>query len=148
MVVDSIYSGAHAENIYVCSGLVDVNHSTLINNQPQTATVFGDTICGGGNTFKVTNSLLAGGGYVVYPQANSSSATGVSTITGNRFARCLTSTVYHPSWGGRLCSGGPDSHGYFPGGGSFGHAAYIYSGGANTWSGNVWDDNNAPVLLD
>ena len=69
MVVSSIYTGAHAEDIYICSDTINVNHSTLINAVNQTATVFGDTICGGGNKFTVTNSLLAGSGYVFYPQA-------------------------------------------------------------------------------
>ncbi len=148
MKVSSIYSGAHAEDIYVCSGAVTVEDSTLINEQGQTATVFGDTICGGGNNFTVTNSLLAGGGFVVYPQANSQSSTGAMTITRNRFARCTTSLVYEPGSGGTSCSGGMDAKGFYPFGGYYGLAAYYYEGGANIWQGNVWDDNSQPVCAD
>ncbi len=148
MKVSSIYSGAHAEDIYVCSGAVSVEHSTLINEQGQTATVFGDTICGGGNSFSVTNSLLAGGGYVLYPQANSSQATGTMTITGNRFARCKSASVYDPSGGDRTCQNGADSYGLFPEGGSYGLAAYYYSGSGDVWQDNVWDDNSEPVCAD
>ncbi len=145
MRVDSIYPGAHAEDIYVCSGTVAVTHSTLLNAEQQTATVFGDTICGGGNSFTVTASLLAGGGFVVYPQANSSSATGTMTITGNRIGRCATSAVYNPKSGGTSCSGGADASGYQPHGGYFGIAAYYYSGAGQVWEGNVWDDSGQPL---
>lgn len=144
MRIDSIFSGAHAEDIYVCSGRVDVGHSTLLNNQPQTATVFGDTICGGGNQFEVTNSLLSGGGYTLYTQANGSNPPGASTtVTGNRFSRCLTAPKYNSSSGGTACQGGADSNGYWPGGGYFGVGAYF--SGPLTWSENVWDDNLATV---
>jgi hypothetical protein len=139
--VSSIYSGAHAEDIYICSGLVDVDHSTLLNEQEQTATVFGDTICGGKNTYTVTNSLIAGGGFVFYPQANGSGSGGSTVITGNHIARCLGSV--RESNGHRFCSGGTDSNGYFPEGGSYGIGAYF--SGPTTWSGNVWDDNGATI---
>jgi hypothetical protein len=143
IVVSSIYSGAHAEDIYICSDTVNVDHSTLINEQGQTATVFGDTICGGGNHFTVTNSLLAGGGYVLYPQANGSSPSGAqTTITGNHIARCLTKEVVNSS-GDHLCSGGADSSGYFPNGGKYGVGAYF--SGTLTWSGNVWDDDLSSI---
>ena len=123
MKVSSIYSGAHAEDIYVCSGTVDVDHSTLINEQGQTATVFGDTICGGGNKFTVTNSLLAGGGFVLYSQANSTNPSGAqTTITGNHFVRCLSKAVYNSSSGGTACQSGPDSNGLYPNGAITGSA--------------------------
>ncbi|HEX2706823.1 MAG TPA: PKD domain-containing protein [Solirubrobacterales bacterium] len=145
MRIDSIYSGAHAEDIYVCSGTVNVDHSTLINKEGQTATVFGDTICGGGNTFNVTNNLLAGGGFVLYPQANSSTKTGTMNVTGNRIARCKTSAVYNSGSGGTSCGGGADAFGYWPDGGYYGVAAYYYSGPGHVWENNVWDDNSQPV---
>jgi hypothetical protein len=147
MVVDAAYSGSHDEDIYVCGDRVDVDHSTLVNTHQQTATVFGDTICGP-NDFTVTNSLLAGGGFLVYPQANSSSATGTANVSGNRFARCTTSSVYDPGSGGRTCSGGADSFGYYPLGGYYGVAAYNYSGPGNVWANNVWDDSGQPVCDD
>ncbi len=144
MKVSSIYSGAHAEDIYVCSGTVDVDHSTLINEQGQTATVFGDTICGGGNKFTVTNSLLAGGGFVLYSQANSTNPSGAqTTITGNHFVRCLSKAVYNSGSGGTACQSGPDSNGLYPNGGYYGVGAYF--SGPTTWQGNVWDDNLATV---
>lgn len=142
--VSSIYSGAHAEDIYICSGSANVSHSTLLNEQHQTATVFGDTICNGNvkNQFSVTNSLLAGGGYVLYPQANSSGSGGSTVVTGNHFARCLSAEVvvnndYH------VCKNGADSNGYYPNVGGYGEGTSI---GSNvTWSGNVYDDNGATV---
>jgi hypothetical protein len=144
MRVDSIYPGAHAEDIYVCSGAIDVDHSTLINEEHQTATVFGDTICGGGNVFSVTNSLLAGGGFLLYPQAGSSSSVGVMTVTGNRFARCTSGSRYESGSGGTSCTGSTAA-GYFPYGGYYGVSAYTYTGGANAWSNNVWDDSSQPI---
>jgi len=143
MVVSSIYSGAHAEDIYICSDTINVNHSTLINSVNQTATVFGDTICGGGNKYTVTNSLLAGSGYVFYPQANNTNPAGAqTTITGNHIARCLGApeTKENGHW---YCQGGSDSNGIYPFGGSYGIGAYF--SGPITWSGNVWDDNLATI---
>jgi hypothetical protein len=144
MVVDAAYDGSHDEDIYVCGTTVDVDHSTLINTHQQTATVFGDTICGG-NDFTVTDSLLAGGGFVLYPQANSSTETGSTYISGNRIARCRSTAIYNPSSGGTACSGGADSFGYFPKGGYYGVSAYTYSGPDQIWAGNVWDDSGQPI---
>ena len=143
MVVSSIYSGAHAEDIYVCSDTITVEHSTLINSVNQTATVFGDTICGGGNKYTVKNSLLAGSGYVFYPQANNTNPSGAqTTIVGNHIARCLGApeTKENGHW---YCKGGSDSSGIYPYGGSYGIGAYF--SGPTTWSGNVWDDNLATI---
>lgn len=143
MVVSSIYSGAHAEDIYICSDTINVDHSTLINTVNQTATVFGDTICGGGNEYTVTNSLLAGSGYVFYPQANNTNPPGAqTTITGNHIARCLGSPETKES-GHWYCKGGSDSSGIYPFGGSYGIGAYF--SGPTTWSGNVWDDNQDTI---
>jgi hypothetical protein len=144
MVVDAFYSGSHNEDIYVCGSTVNVNDSTLFNTDGQTATVFGDALCGG-NNFTVTNSLLAGGGFLLYPQANSSSSVGTSNVSHNRFGRCLTASVYQSSSGGSECSAGADANGYFPFGGYYGVAAYSYSGGSNVWTNNVWDDSSQPV---
>ena len=148
LVVDAAYSGSHDENIYICSSKVDVDHSTLVNMHEQTATVFGDTICGGGNDFTVTNSLLGGGGYVLYPQANSDSAVGTMNVSGNRFARCTSPETYEPSSGGHPCQNGPDSNGYSPNGGNFGLAASYNSGNGQVWQYNVWDDDSQPVCPD
>ena len=145
MVVSSIYPGAHAEDIYICSEAVTVEHSTLINSVHQTATVFGDTICGGGNEFVVVDSLLAGGGFLLYPQANSEAITGTMNVSGNRFARCSTAPVYDESSGGTDCAGGPDAGGFYPYGGYYGVSAFAYSGVGQTWVDNVWDDSGLPV---
>jgi len=144
MVVDAAYSGSHDEDIYVCGAAVNVDHSTLVNRHSQTATVFGDAGCGG-NRFVVTNSLLAGGGFVLYPQANSDVRTGTMRVIGNRFARCASRAVYEEASGGTSCAGGPDAKGLFPQGGYYGLAAYYYRGPGHVWRRNVWDDNLRPV---
>ena len=144
MVVDAAYPGSHDEDIYVCGTSVNVDHSTLINRHSQTATVFGDAGCGG-NRFIVTDSLLAGGGFVLYPQANSEGPTGTMRVIGNHFARCGTAAVYESSSGGTSCKGGADAKGLFPHGGYYGLAAYYYRGRGQVWRHNVWDDNLHPV---
>jgi hypothetical protein len=144
MVVDAAYPGSHDEDIYVCGATVKVDHSTLVNRHSQTATVFGDAGCGG-NRFVVTDSLLAGGGFVLYPQANSSARTGTTRVVGNRFARCSTSAVYEKASGGTSCARGPDASGLFPHGGYYGLAAYYYRGRGQAWRRNVWDDNLRPA---
>jgi hypothetical protein len=147
MVVDASYPGSHDEDIYVCGGTVKVENSTLINRHNQTATVFGDTAGCGGNRFIVTDNLIAGGGYSLYPQANSDSPTGYMKVTGNRFARCHGARDYEADTGGTSCAGGPDRSGIFPQGGYYGVAAYYYLGGGNVWAENRWDDNLRPVCL-
>ena len=117
MVVDAAYPGSHDEDIYVCGTSVNVDHSTLVNRHSQTATVFGDAGCGG-NRFVVTNSLLGGGGFVLYPQANSEGPTGTMRVAGNRFARCGTAAVYESASGGTSCKRGADANGLFPHGGN------------------------------
>jgi hypothetical protein len=146
MVVDAAYPGSHDEDIYVCGTSVNVDHSTLINRHSQTATVFGDAGCGG-NRFVVTDSLLAGGGYVLYPQANSDTRTGSMRVVGNRIARCKTKPAYDAGSGGTACAQGPDRHGLFPHGGYYGVAAYYFRGREHVWRGNFWDDNLRPVCL-
>ncbi len=144
MVVDAAYPGSHDEAIYVCGSSVNVGRSTLVNRHSQTATVFGDAGCGG-NRFVVTNSLLAGGGFVLYPQANSNGRTGTMRVVGNRFARCATPAVYEGASGGTSCTGGPDASGLFPHGGYYGIAAYYFRGRGQVWRRNVWDDNLRPA---
>jgi hypothetical protein len=134
----------HVENVYFCSGTFTADHVTLFNPVAQTAVVFGDTICGGGNHFTVRHSLLAGGGYTFYPQANTEGPKGARTIiTGNHIARCRTQEIYVPSGGHHVCRGGFDRYGYYPNGGSYGVGAYF--SGRLTWRRNVWDDNLKPV---
>ena len=118
--ITSMHSGAHVENVYGCSQVITVEHSTLFNAIEQTATVFGDTICNGnkGNQFTVKDSLLAGGGGVLEPQANGNFSGANTVITGNQIARCL-GDEYTANSGHWYCDGFPDSSGYFPNGGSY-----------------------------
>ncbi len=138
--VDAQYRGAHSENIYVCGSTAIVEHSTLFNESDETSLVFGDGICGRGNTVSVTNSLLAGGGYMLEPNAKGVSAP--VTIADNRVGRCLTSAS-QDSGGGYVCAGGADSSGYWPRGGHYGISADL--GGQATWRNNVWDDSGQGV---
>ncbi len=142
----------HVENVYFCSGTFTAEHDTLFNPVEQTAVIFGDTLCGGGNKYTVKDSLLAGGGYVFYPQANNSNPAGAQTvIEGNHIARCKPKEVSGPG-GHWYCQGitnnsrheSPgDGIGYYPNGGSYNVGSYF--SGPLTWSGNVWDDNLASV---
>jgi hypothetical protein len=137
----------HYEDWYYSDATVLASEDTLLNPQEQTAVLFGDTHVGGGgpcdNHVTVTGSLVAGGGALFYPCGNASSVgSSTMTIKNNRFARCTGTHQYEPESGGTLCAGGADTHGYFPFGGFFMTAAYIYSGTGQVWEGNVWDDNN------
>jgi hypothetical protein len=150
-IIDLAISNDHLENIYIDDASLSIVHNTLFNRAPQTANVFGNTHNGSDgaceNHLTIDGNLLAGGGYSIYPCAHGTSVgSSSSQITNNRFARCKTSQQ-QGGGGTRLCSGGPDSSGYYPRGGSFGYlaSAYCTSSTAHSWSGNVWDDNNATV---
>jgi hypothetical protein len=144
ILVDAGYPGSHDEDIYVCNGVLDIDHSTMFNYNDQTSTVFGDTYCGGSNDITITNSLLAGGGQMLTLQAHSTSRVGTTRITGNHFSRCLGSP-YTANNGNWYCTGGSDSHGLFPYGGSYMVATEYYTGTGQIWENNVWDDNLQPV---
>ena len=141
----------HLENIYGTNETITINHNTLLNPVSQTANIFLNTANGSGgpcdNQATITNNLLAGGGYQLYPCGNASSV-GSSTIDveNNRFARCLTSAVPGVS-GSWNCSGGADSYGYFPSGGSYGTHSGVYCPpvSGQTWSGNKWDDRGSTI---
>jgi len=125
----------HYEPIYIADTTLVVKHSTLLNVHDQTAAIFVDTNGGGAGDshLTVTDSLLAGGGYTLYPAGNSTSAgTGTMDVERNRFARCTSQSC-------------PDSHGYWPNSGYFGIAAYCWKGAGQTWQDNVWDDDVSPV---
>ena len=139
-ISNGVISGSHYEDIYYGGGggALVVNHDTLLNPQDQTAAIFTKTDFGNVGTVTVTNNLLAGGGYTMYgglpgtAGGGSGSVVGPVTVTGNRFARCLS------------CGGGGDSHGYFVHGGSYSYGA-DFNNAVTTWSGNYWDDNLAAV---
>jgi len=125
----------HYEPIYVSDATLVVKHSTLLNIHDQTAAVFVDTQNGGAGDshLTITDSLLAGGGYTLYPAGNSKSVgTGTMDIERNRFARCTSASC-------------PDSHGYYPQSGHFGIAAYCWTGANQTWQDNVWDDDVSSI---
>jgi hypothetical protein len=151
--VTATIPGEHYEDWYFSDATISANHDVFINPREQTAEIFGDTHGGNGgaadNRITVTNSLLAGGGYMIYTDSNSSSV-GSSRmhITGNRFARCDGRRVYDRLTGGESCSGGVDAFGIFPLGGYFGvvYPNGVYCRAANqTWKNNTWDNNRAKV---
>lgn len=151
----------HLEDLYCSDESVTMIHDTLLNPADQNSVIFCDTHGGGGgpcdNHIVLTNSLLAGGGFVIYTCGNASRA-GSSTmrISNDRFARCTTPPFrYNSRTGGTACQGasgssigsGSDAHGYWRKGGYFGTALSTYCPPASgqTWSNNVWDDNGAEV---
>ena len=144
---DGVISGSHYEDIYYGGGggpLV-VSHDTLLNPQGQTAVVFTKTDFGEIDAVTISNSLLASGGYTLYGGlGGSGKVAGPVTVTGNRFARCLSTAKYDGF--GYTCSGGADAHGYWPRGGYYGASADFQTA-VTKWSGNYWDDNLQAVPL-
>jgi chitodextrinase len=150
-------SNDHLENTYTDGDTDTMNHNTFLNATQQTANIFANTNNGTGGTcsnhLTVTNNLLAGGGYTIYPCGNASSAGSSSlTFTDNRIARCGGGNEVSGPGGTWLCSDAPksapylstDGHGWFPRGGSYGYDANIYCG-SSTWTRNVWDDSGATI---
>jgi hypothetical protein len=143
----------HVENVYFNETNLKVIHDTLKNPIEQTAVIFGNS--GGGvdvpdcsNRLTVLGSLLAGGGYSIYPCAHAGSAgSSYLNVQGNHFARCQTKEVFDPNGGHHPCAGGFDSSGYYPNSGSYGIAASFFPG-VGTWRGNVWDDNLVKACID
>jgi hypothetical protein len=135
-ISNGVIAGSHYEDIYYGGGggALVVNHDTLLNPQDQTAAIFTKTDFGNVATVTITNNLLAGGGYTIYgglagtAGGGSGSVVGPVTVTGNRFARCLS------------CGPGGDSHGYYARGGSYSYGA-DFNNAVTAWSGNYWDDN-------
>ena len=105
-------------------GSLTINHDTLLNPHDQTAAVFTQCTFGDVSSLTIENSLVAGGGYVLYGPTSDScgSGTGPESVTDNRFSRI-----------------------YFPDGGQYGIDAYFPKG--TTWSGNVWDDTLAAARM-
>jgi PKD domain len=136
----------HVENVYFNDSTFTAIHDTMLNPIGQTAVIFGNVHTGSGGTcsnhLTVEESLLAGGGYTLYPCGNGTSA-GSSTrvVKNNHFARCLSAEV-QGGGGTWLCKSGPDANGYYPKSGDYGIVAFDFGG---TWSGNVWDDNLSSI---
>ena len=146
---------SHAEDWWFDDGAIIANDDTLLNPSKQTAVIFAES--GGGpceNEETVTNSLLAGGGFMFYLCAHSTEVgTSSIDIKDNRFARmvCASSEVEnYEERGGFGCTpegtsfffDGEGSGGFFPRGGFFGvvyETEGIYSSAG--WEGNYWDNN-------
>jgi hypothetical protein len=111
-------SGSHYEDIYDGGGSgLSVIHSTLFNQQEQTAAIYmapdtGDAL----TNITINDNLLAGGGYTIYGGTSLGDSTSRIAITDNLF-----STIYFPACG------------------QFGELAYWSSNG-NTWSANTYTD--------
>jgi hypothetical protein len=136
----------HVENIYFNETSFTAIHDTLLNPVEQTAVIFGNS--GGGsdvtncsNKLTLLESLIAGGGYTIYPCAHAAQA-GTSSFKaeGNHFARCVSAEGYNADGGTHPCTGGADSSGYYPKSGSYGMATNYFTA-VTTWRNNVWDNN-------
>jgi hypothetical protein len=148
---------AHTEDWWSDRNPIDANDDTLLNPSKQTATIFSES---GGSACdvkeKVTNSLIAGGGYTLYVCANSSGNAGSNAeFHDDRFARrvCAKKEIGDlEGRGGYECEGPPNetsnyfeagagADGYYPRGGFFG----LWDVGGETyptsWVGSYWDDN-------
>ena len=139
-------SDDHLENLYIDGFTDDIEHNTFINEQTQTANIFGNTNNGSGgacsNRLTVTNNLMAGGGYTIYPCGNANSV-GSATLVfeSNMIARCGHGRQVEGDGGTWLCAGGADQNGLYPRGGSFGPVSAEFCGRAGwTWTNNVWSD--------
>jgi hypothetical protein len=137
----------HVENVYFDDTSFTAKHDTLLNPVGQTAVIFGNSNGGEDTTncvnhLTVEGSLLAGGGFTLYPCAHAAKVGSSSlVVTGNHFARCLTAET-NTSWGGHPCKGGSDANGYYPKSGEYGLMTADFGG---TWSANVWDDSGASL---
>jgi hypothetical protein len=146
-------SDDHIENIYFNETSFTAIHDTLLNPVEQTAVIFGNS--GGGtdvtncsNHLTITESLLGGGGYTLYPCAHAAQAGSSSfDIERNHFARCVSAETYVPNGGTHPCVAGADTSGYYPKSGSYGLAANYFPT-AGIWRGNVWDNNLTKVCID
>lgn len=125
MIVDTYVPGAHAEAIYEGGGGqgIEAVHDTLLNNQPQTAVVFNGSDYGPAQHDVVRDSILAGGGYMIYGGYGAGHPPPIDGphIIGNRFARS--------PFGG-----------YYEHGGSVAVSTWMDPPTID-WHDNYWDDN-------
>ena len=145
--VNAVIPEEHYEAIYYGGGKeLKMTHNTMFSNKEQTAIVFASVDFHNQEAITLTNNFMAGGGFVIYGGGSGSGGRviGPVTISDNRFARCLTPEVQGPN-GHHLCKDGPDAHGFYPNGGSYGLTSYMNEA-VTTYSGNYWDDNLEPVL--
>ncbi len=142
----------HYEDWYFNNNTISADDDTMLNSYKQTAVLFGNTNNGSGggceNHITVTNSLLAGGGAMLYPCGNASSVgSSTMTIKNNRFARMKCAKKEHQipageyGEGGWECENDEGTGGFWPRGGFFELDAYLFTGANQTWEGNFWDNN-------
>jgi hypothetical protein len=116
----TVCGSEHNDGIGVNAGSTSlvIDHNTVLDPLNQTCAICLFSDFGQVRNVTIENNLLAGGDYALYGglsgNEGASSTPGV-TITGNEF-----STVY------------------YPGGGTFGPDAHVWTG--DTWSGNTWAD--------
>jgi hypothetical protein len=97
-----------------------INHNTIRNPCGQTSAVL---LCGTSQTctnLRITNNLVAGGGYSIYCSQPGKTNTATEVVTGNRIAKT-----------------------YYATGGYYGPMAYCEETG--TLSGNVWDETGSSL---
>jgi hypothetical protein len=118
-ITDAVIAGSHYEPVYYGgrAGPLVIDHDTLLNPHDQTADVFAGNDYGDQTGLRITNNLLAGGGYMIYGGAygQNGASTRDVTITGNRFSRI-----------------------YWPNGGHYGVIAYV-NWSVTSWARNYWD---------
>lgn len=146
IIEDQYIPGDHLENIYADDSTLTARHNVLLNREPQTSTIFGNSSNGFGgpckNRFVIDGNLLAGGGQMLTGCAHmTSNGTSDIRITNNRFARCADGREVQGGGGTWLCPNGPDEDGYYPRGGSFMVCTEVPS--TAIISGNVWDKDDS-----
>jgi hypothetical protein len=97
--------------------LMTIDRNTIFNPAPSTDCIMLANDDGPQRNRRITNNLLAGGGYSFYGSGWEGADARNIVVTGNRF-----STLY------------------FPNGGSFGPVAHWNDASDNVWSDNVWAD--------
>jgi hypothetical protein len=123
-------AGDHVNGIVSDAGVaggLTITHNTVFNPAGQTDAIALFEDFGAQFDVRITDNLLAGGGYTIYGGANADRWTPSNiVITGNRFART-----------------------YYLKGGFYGPAAAVATSGQNgdIWSGNVWDGTGRPINL-
>ncbi len=108
-----------------------VKDSTIFTPQTTTITaaLFLQGLYGPIQEVRLEDNLMAGGNYIIDggEEAGHDKLVGPLVVTGNRFARCLSSSC-------------PDSHGFWEEGGQYKVQAFTNEA-LTTWTHNFWDDN-------
>ena len=118
-IIHLAISTDHLENLYTDDATLTAIHNTLPEHRhrrPPTSSRIPATAPAAAcrNQLTITDNLFAGGGFTLYPCGNATSVgTSRMDVERNRFARCKT--PQRQGGGGTwLCTGGPDSFGYYP----------------------------------